>query len=196
MDAELNYALLRNLASPIVAITSAWQGRVNAMVANSALRASLVPEAPRIIIVVSKQHLSHQLIWKAGAFCLHLLRTDQLQTVYRFGLFSGRDVQKLKPEEYTIGATGCPVLKDARAYFDCRVINTMDLGADTCFAGEALDAGQLSQGEVMTPRSFRAAMPAEWLPLYEQDRIKAQEFSRPLLHRIDYTPWHPRRDTP
>jgi flavin reductase (DIM6/NTAB) family NADH-FMN oxidoreductase RutF len=41
------YLMLRHLTSPVVAITSAAEGRKNGMIANSAQRASLVPTSPR-----------------------------------------------------------------------------------------------------------------------------------------------------
>src|SRR5437016_9603626 len=49
------YQLLRNLTSPVVAITSERGGKRNGMIADSAVRASIVPAIPR---VRSEEHTS------------------------------------------------------------------------------------------------------------------------------------------
>jgi flavin reductase (DIM6/NTAB) family NADH-FMN oxidoreductase RutF len=161
------------------------------MISNSALRASLVPTIPRLLVIVSKRNLTHSLICNSRAFALHLLRTDQLKLVRRLGFFSGRDGDKLDLEDYTTGKTGSPILKDALAYFDCQVVNAMDNGGGTCFLGTVAEAGRLSEGDLMTSDYFRRHMPGDWLPLYEKQLREAQEFGLEYRHSIDYTPWEP-----
>src|SRR6059036_4199073 len=106
------YQLLRNLTSPVVAITSERGGKRNAMIADSAVRASIVPTVPRVSVYVHKFNYSHDLIFKSGRFGLHLLHTQQFDVIHNLGFFSGRDRDKLAEVPHHRGTNGVPVLDD------------------------------------------------------------------------------------
>src|SRR5207247_1174108 len=74
MRPDETYQLLRNLTSPIVAITSERGGKRNGMISDSAVRASIVPAIPRVSVYIHKFNLSHDLIFDTGRFAMHLLR--------------------------------------------------------------------------------------------------------------------------
>lgn len=179
MRTDAAYELLRQFTSPIVAITTAWQGRTNGMISDSAVRASISPNVPRLSVYVHKWHFSHDLIWNSGVFCIHLLHRGQLDLVYQLGFASGRESHKLATIPHTTGKLGAPILEDRVAAFEMRVLNTMDAGYATHFLGhiEAVYPGR--EEEVLTPPWFRANMPmaweAEWLANYRkaQDVIDA-----------------------
>src|SRR3989442_15521678 len=84
------YQLLRNLTSPVVAITSERGGTRNGMIADSAVRASIVPAIPRVSVYIHKFNYSHDLIFQSGRFVLHLLPADQLELIHQLGFASGR----------------------------------------------------------------------------------------------------------
>src|SRR3989442_8390649 len=160
------YQLLRNLTSPVVAITSERGGKRNGMIADSAVRASIVPAIPRLSVYIHKFNYSHDLIFETGRFVLHLLRDDQFELIHRLGFASGRTRDKLADVPHRLGTLGVPVLDDCYAHFECRVANVMDTGSSTCFLGDVLDVGhgaaQSATGSVMTAAHFRAHMPPEW----------------------------------
>ena len=81
------YNLLRNFVSPIVCITSTHDGKYNGMISNSVLRGSLLPEISRIIIVISKRNMTHDMIYNSGIFAVHLLKTNQMNLVWDLGFF-------------------------------------------------------------------------------------------------------------
>src|SRR5512141_2064211 len=89
------YLTLRNLTTPIVAITTSANGKRNGLIVNSAQRASLVPAFMRVSMYISKTNLTHELIWASGVFGLHLLRADQWNVVRELGIDSGRERDKL-----------------------------------------------------------------------------------------------------
>lgn len=189
MDPDEMYGLMRNLASPLVAVTSSWKGKKNGMISNTALRGSLIPSAPRLLVFISKRNLSHSLIWESGSFALHLLRADQMDLVWKLGFFSGADTEKLEDVEYVMKSTGSPILKDVYAYFDCKIMNAMDSGYGTCFLADVVDGGQLTEGEIMTSNYFRKNMPEKWRPAYEEQLVEAQNFAEQHVKEIDYAPW-------
>src|SRR5688500_19976397 len=103
------------------------------MISNSAQRASLVTSIARISVYISKTNFTHDLVHASGVFGIHLLRTDQWDLIRHLGLQSGRKIDKLATIPMREGTTGCPILADAIAAFECRVVSVMDTGASTFF---------------------------------------------------------------
>jgi flavin reductase (DIM6/NTAB) family NADH-FMN oxidoreductase RutF len=64
------------------------------MIATMVIQASIVTEMPRQLISIDKQHNTHPLIEGSGAFALQLIDEAQLDLHWRFGLQSGRGVDK------------------------------------------------------------------------------------------------------
>jgi flavin reductase (DIM6/NTAB) family NADH-FMN oxidoreductase RutF len=190
------YQLLRNLTSPIVAVTSARGDKHNGMILDSAVRASIVPTVPRISVYVHKFNYSHDLIFETGRFGVHLLHTGQFDLIHQLGFFSGRDRDKLAGIPHQLGTLGVPVLAECHAHFECRVANVMDTGSSTCFLGDVVAAGFGSaaapRGEAMTAAYFRAHMPTEWRPLYEKQLAAAQRFAEPRSREIQPIVWKAR----
>src|SRR5437763_13260618 len=166
MRPDETYQLLRNLTSPVVAITCERGGKRNGMISDSAVRASIVPAIPRVSVYIHKFNLSHDLIYETGRFALHLLRNDQFELIKRLGFTSGRARDKLADVPHHTGTLGVPVLDECYAHFECRVANVMDTGSSTCFLGDVVAVGHGAadrpSGTVMTAAHFRANMPAEW----------------------------------
>jgi flavin reductase (DIM6/NTAB) family NADH-FMN oxidoreductase RutF len=189
-DGDVPHPLLRHLTLPVVAITTSAGGRRNGFIVNSTQRASLVPSVPRLSLYVSKPGFSHDLILASGVFAVHLLRTDQWDVIRALGLRSGRDVpDKLSELDTRRGVTGCPILTDVLASFECRVSNTMDAGAATFVLGDVLDIREGTPGEVMTSPYFRANMPADIRRDYEANLAMAQQYLEPLSRDIVTRSW-------
>ena len=190
------YQLLRNLTSPVVAITSARGGERNGMIIDSAIRASIVPSVPRLAVFIHKFNYSHDLIHGSGVFALHLLRTDQYPLIHHLGFQSRRAVDKLATVPHRGGTLGVPVLDDCYAHFECRVVNAMDTGSSTCFLGDVegtgFGAAEAPRGEVMTAAHFRAHLPPEWRPDYERLLREAQRHAEGASRRITYGGWSPK----
>ena len=181
------YTLLRSLTSPVVAITTSAGGRRNGMIVNSAQRASLVPTIPRVSIYVSKPNFSHDLIYSAGVFGLHLLRNDQWELIWHLGLESGRNIDKLASLQTVDGLTGCPLLQDCIAAFECKVVNAMDTGASTFFLGEVVNTTEGQTGPLMTSEYFRDHMSEERRWQYENNLRAAQKQLEEMTRKIDRT---------
>src|SRR5256885_4919257 len=168
LQPDLTYQLLRNLTSPVVAITAERRGKENGMISDAAVRASIVPSIPRLSVYVHKFNYSHDMIYETGRFGLHLLHTQQLDIVRRLGFFSGRDQDKLAGIPHHRGTLGVPVLDECFAHFECSVANVMDTGSSTLFLGDVMTvgcgsaAGLEPKGELLTATYFRSRMPAGW----------------------------------
>jgi len=189
------YQLLRNLTSPVVAITSERDGKRNGMISDSAVRASIVPTIPRVSVYIHKFNYSHDMIFETGRFAMHLLHTKQLDVVRRLGFFSGRDGDKLAGLPHHRGVLGVPVLDECFAHFECSVANVMDTGSSTLFLGDVVAvgcgaaAGLEPRGELLTATYFRANMPAEWRIEYEAKLKDAQQVAAEMSRNIKPVVW-------
>src|SRR5262245_8564763 len=93
---------LAALWSPGLAITPHHQGGDNGMSATTGVFASLVPEAPRVLVELAQASLTHELVLASRAFALHLLSAtpnDALQAslslVHTLGMRSGHEGDKM-----------------------------------------------------------------------------------------------------
>jgi len=187
---DSTYQLLRNLTSPVVAITAVRGGKENGMISDAAVRASIVPAVPRLSVYIHKFNYSHDMIFETGRFCLHLLNTKQLDVVHRLGFFSGRDQDKLAAIPHHKGKTGVPVLDECFAHFECSVANVMDTGSSTLFLGDVIAVGEFEpRGELLTAPYFRSNMRAEWRIEYETKLKEAQEFAEARSRDIKPVVW-------
>ena len=195
LQPDLTYQLLRNLTSPVVAITAERRGKENGMISDAAVRASIVPSIPRLSVYIHKFNYSHDMIFETGRFGLHLLHTQQFDIVRRLGFFSGRDQDKLAGIPHHRGTLGVPVLDECFSHFECRVVNVMDTGSSTLFLGDVVAVGCGSaaslepQGELLTATYFRSRMPAEWRQEYEAKLEEAQQVSAEMSRTIKPVVW-------
>lgn len=183
------YALLRHLTLPIVALTTSADGVRNGMIANSAQRASLVPAVARISVYISKTNLTHDMVYRSGLLGVHLLRRDQWDVIWTLGLQSGRDTDKLAALEVSAGETGCPMLVDKLAAFECRVVNAMDAGAATFFLGDIVAVSGDGSGDVMTSEYFRRHMPEDRKRVYEAKLLEAQAMQAEMARNVYRKAW-------
>ena len=195
VNPDLTYQLLRNLTSPVVAITAVRGGKKNGMISDAAVRASIVPTVPRLSVYIHKFNYSHDMVYETGRFALHLLHTQQFDVVRRLGFFSGRDQDKLAGIPHRTGQLGLPILDECFAHFECSVANVMDTGSSTLFLGDVIAVGRGTaaglepKGDLLTASYFRSHMPAEWRMEYEAKLREAQQVAAELSRTIQPVVW-------
>lgn len=189
LDPAAAYEVLRELASPLVAITVRRRDRLNGMVANSAIRASLVPDRLGVAFYVFKRHFTHRLLAETGQFALHLLSREQWDEIWALGFHTGWDGEKLEGLPHRLSEeTGLPILTRCYAWLECRVVNVMDAGPSTFFMG-LVDRLHRGPGEeVMDSSWFRANMPDAWREAYE-DKLGEAQLMAARAAEIDDAPW-------
>jgi len=161
MDVTQVSKVYAQLDPPLWLVTAANGGKGGGLIATTVTQASIVAEMPRQLITIDKRHNTHALIEGSGAFAMHLIDETQLDLVWRFGLESGRDVDKLAGLQFHTGATGSPLLPEALAWFDCRVEARMDSGDRTVYLAEVVDGRHQRTGPPLTSRRFFAIAPQE-----------------------------------
>lgn len=184
------YEILRSLSSPLVAITTRRGDRVNGMIANSAIRASLVPGRQRVANYVFKARLTHEFLVETGRYVMHLLARDQWDVIRDLGFESGREREKLRGVEHRLSETWqLPVIEGCVAWMRCEVANVMDAGASTFFMGDVLETHRGSGDEVMDSEYFRANVPEEWEEPYRRNLRETQEEARRMEGEMDDRAW-------
>lgn len=192
---EEAYEVLRSLASPLVALTVRRGEKRNGMIANSAIRASLVPGQLRVANYVLKRHLTHEMLVETGRYVMHLLGREQWDEIWQLGFESGRGRDKLEGLEVELReGSGLPVLSRCWAWMECRVVNVMDAGSSTFFMGEIEAMGRGSARDLMDSGWFREHMPEAWREPYRRNLEEVQRWSEGRLEEIDDSPWRRLRE--
>ena len=132
-------------------VTARAGERCSGLIATYVSRVSLVPELPRVTIALAKHHFTHELIEATGTFCMQLIDEDRIDWVWRFGIPSGREIDKLHGLATSTGASGSPILTGATGWLDCRVEARMDTGDRTVYLAEVLDAVRDAIGRTRRP---------------------------------------------
>jgi flavin reductase (DIM6/NTAB) family NADH-FMN oxidoreductase RutF len=179
---------LSALWSPLLAVTTVHNGRANGQIAVSGLSASILPEAPRVLVALWKANLTHDLVLASRVFALHLLPaapddalSASLDLIHTLGLRSGRDdPDKLASVPRSPGATGCPILANALTYVEARVAATLDADEMTVFLGDVVAGARVCEGTPLTWAAARERMPAAWLAEYDANQDKQRQEARRL----------------
>jgi flavin reductase (DIM6/NTAB) family NADH-FMN oxidoreductase RutF len=154
-------------------LTAHHEGRDNGQVATWIMPATLVPDRPRLVAVLSPQNFTHDLIALSGRFVLNLLAEDQADLLPHFGLASGRQVDKFAGAEPRRSPEGIPVLDGCCGWAECRIVSSLDIGDRIVYVADIL-AQEIRPG--MTPLRKKEAFAAQ-----------PQEIRRQLeeKHRVD-----------
>lgn len=122
----------------LVVVTSKLDGQINGQAVAWNTQASIEP--PMMAVGLSIETYTHSLIKESGIFAINFIPKDRQDLIEFFGYQSGRDVDKFKDIEYTSATTGSPILKDAAAFLDCRLVDTYALNDHDFYVGEVVEA--------------------------------------------------------
>ncbi|OAI54803.1 hypothetical protein AYO44_02995 [Planctomycetaceae bacterium SCGC AG-212-F19] len=174
-------ALFRQTDRELWLVTAQSGNRRGGLIATCVSEASIVPELPRVLVGLARQHATWALVQASGAFALHLLAPDQLDRVWRFGMQTGRDMDKLASLPTRIGVSGSPLLTDAPGWLDCRVEARMDGGDRTFFLAQVLDGELADARPVLTMKQLVQLAPPDKLQQLRDDRVHDGAIDAPLI---------------
>jgi flavin reductase (DIM6/NTAB) family NADH-FMN oxidoreductase RutF len=106
-------------------------------------------------------------------------------------LQSGRDVAKFAELPFRTGVTGSPLLRDALAWFDCRVEERMDTGDRTGYLAAVVD-GRLERPTppLTNRRFFELATPDKQKIMQEQYEHDARGDAEAIRRWRAERQWH------
>jgi flavin reductase (DIM6/NTAB) family NADH-FMN oxidoreductase RutF len=168
-DLQTVSELFRRLNREVWLLTATDGQSCGGLIATFVCQASIVPDMPRVLVGIARSHHTWKLIDAGNAFALHLLGEANIDWVWRFGLRSGKEIDKFTGLALHTEKTGSPLLSGALAGLDCRVEARLETGDRTLFLAEVLTAELAPKEPVLTmERLLELASPEQ-----KQD-LKAQ----------------------
>src|SRR5438067_12444351 len=131
MDKTAASALMAWLDRELWLVTSQAGERRGGLIATFVSQASLVPDLPRVLVGIARQHHTWGLIEASGAFALHLLGQDNLDWVSHFGLRSGSELDKFAARPFTTALTGSTLLDGGVGWLGCAAESRLERGERT-----------------------------------------------------------------
>ena len=107
---------------------------------NTFLQQTSMPET--FSITVNKRNFSHDLVKQSGECVVAILSTEtDFETIKRFGMQSGRSVDKFDGIDFKTTSIGIkvPYIKGIMGYFALKVLKTVDMGTHTMFVLSAVE---------------------------------------------------------
>lgn len=136
-------------------VATEYQGKKAGYIANTTFQVTSDPE--QLAISCHKKNQTTQVILDSGIFSVSVLKKDvNMKIIGDFGFMSSNDIDKFKGINTIIAKTGAPIVLDSSiAWFDCKVVHSIDLGSHFLIIGEVLDADEISDEEPLTYQYYR-----------------------------------------
>ena len=139
-DSILQRQIMGRFATGVTLLTTRFDEGILGMTANAVMSLSLEP--PLVVVAVDKENSMHECLTQGECFALNMLRADQEEISRRFAVSGPKDFSGL---ELTVAETGAPILVDAIAFVDCRLVEILPGGDHDMFIGEPV-AGKTRDG--------------------------------------------------
>jgi flavin reductase (DIM6/NTAB) family NADH-FMN oxidoreductase RutF len=150
MDPNLRKKALRGLTYGLYVVTSRSGEECAASTVTWLAQCSLEP--PLVMAGIQQESTLHAAIRASQAFAVHIVGKSQKQLAMSFFKTTRREGDTLNGYRFASGETGAPVLADAPAWFECRVVEALQRGDHTVFVAEVVAAGARSDEEPLTLR--------------------------------------------
>ena len=141
MDTNVKKTVLRMIPYGLYVLTvTGNDGSIAAAAVNWVTQVSFAP--PLLAIAVKADSHAHALIKTNGTFALNVLGKGQQAAAFAF--FKPTEVKDntLSGEPYHPGSTGAPILDNAPAYVECKLVDSIEgKGDHSVFVAEVIDAG-------------------------------------------------------
>lgn len=151
----MNYKAFHKLSYGLFIVASEFEGKKAGYIGNTVFQ--VTSEPPQIAISCHKKNESLEVIMKSGAFSVSVLKKEvSTSLIGEFGFMSGSDIDKFARVKIEKQVTGAPIVLDsAMAWFDCRVVNSVDVGSHILIIGEVLESRLISDDEPLTYAFYR-----------------------------------------
>ena len=140
-----NTEALYKISYGLYLVCSGDKKKGNGFVSNTFFQVSSEP--PKFATCCNKNNYTAELIKKHGAFSVSILEQEtRSEIIGKFGFKSGRDIDKMSGANIKYAETGVPiVLDDSIAYFECKVIETIDVGTHYMFIGDLISMESIDE---------------------------------------------------
>ena len=164
---------MRHLTGGVSVITAGRGGDISGMTVTSV--SSLSVDPPTLIVSVNRSASSWPLLKRYGFFGVNILASDQIGIAERFAGKDGlKGAERFAGAEWTVRASGVPLLVGSLAAIDCEVEEIVERHSHAIVIGRVLDVTV----------SARSAALAYWHGQYvaidqDEDALKLAEVGVP-----------------
>jgi flavin reductase (DIM6/NTAB) family NADH-FMN oxidoreductase RutF len=155
MDQDKKKTALRMIPYGLYVLTAESPAGTAAATVNWVTQASFAP--PLVAVGVKADSGIHAIIKESNTFALNVLGKGQQALAFTFFKPATREGSTISGEPFRAGTTGAPILSNAPAYVECRLVATVEKGDHSIFVGEVVEAG------VAKPPEGRADDATLWL---------------------------------
>lgn len=151
----MKYKAFHKLSYGLYIIATESGGNKYGYIGNTAFQ--VTSEPAQLAISSHKNNYTTSKILESGKFSLSVLKKEvNTSLIGEFGFMSGTDIDKFRNLETITSETGAPIVVDSSvAWFDCKVVNSIDVGSHILIIGEVLNSDVISGEEPLTYAYYR-----------------------------------------
>ncbi|MDH3241553.1 MAG: flavin reductase family protein [Alphaproteobacteria bacterium] len=138
MDADAKKTALRMIPYGIYVLTARGVDGVAAATVNWVTQTSFDP--PLVVVGVKSDSGPYQILKEAGHFALNMLGKGQQGQAFTFFKPAAHDGDTISGEPFHAGTTGAPILDNAAASVEFKVVEIVERGDHHIVVGEAVEA--------------------------------------------------------
>ncbi len=126
-------------------VSTANKDKFNGFVSNTVFQVTAEP--PQFAIACSKNNFTANILKQSKSFAISVLQKEaKADIIGTFGYRSGADFNKFEKYNHKIGKTGAPILLEgAVAWFECSIVQTIDVGSHLLFIGKVEDGDLIDE---------------------------------------------------
>jgi len=124
------------------------EGELDAGTVNWVTQTSFKP--PLVAMGVKKDSRLYSMVKGSGQFTLSFLESGQKGVAFAFFKPVTIEGNMISGQRFETGQTGGPILSDAPAWVEGRIVGEVSVGDHSCMVGEVTNAGVNHEGKILT----------------------------------------------
>lgn len=181
----MKFKAFHKLSYGLYIIATEADGKKFGYIGNTAFQVTSSPS--QIIISSHKDNFTTSKILESKKFSISVLQKEvNTALIGVFGFMSGADIDKFNNINTISSLTGAPIITDSCvAWFDCRVVNSFDVGSHVLILGEVVDSDVLSGEEPLTYEYYREKykmLAPKNAPTYlDKEKLESEKVPEPVV---------------
>lgn len=152
MPPEAAKLALEQIGYGLYVVGSKNGDEVNGMTANWLTQVSFEPRMVALAVEAASHTLAN--IRASRVFSVNVIAEQDTALIEKFVEPQERAGNKLGGVAFRTGATGCPILEQALAWFECEVAQTVAAGDHELVIGRVLDGAAQREGDALTLKAM------------------------------------------
>ncbi len=151
----MKYKAFHKLSYGLYIIATELEGKKAGYIGNTAFQVTSKPA--QVAISSHKDNATTDKILQSKIFSISVLQKEaNTSLIGEFGFMSSTEIDKFRDVKTITSVTGAPIVVESTvAWFDCKVVNTVDVGSHLLIIGEVLDSDIISGDEPLTYEYYR-----------------------------------------